>query len=504
MVSLQNVAGASGREGRRRTASRRGGMAAAGGAAMLVLAVPVDASFHFMQIEQIVAGVDGNLRAQAIQLRMRENGQEHVHDTRLIVRDAEGANPIVLIEFPSDVAGASAGDRILIVSADFVNHSTPPVEPDFVLTSLIPEAYLAAGSLTFENPTGTLVVWRFSWGGDGYSGATAGAQTNDDDGDFGVWPAPLPTDGITALMFSGDAADVSSTNAEDYEQRETTILLTRNDGDMFEVTSLDCVNDPDNDADGDFVCGDVDNCPDVPNADQVDTDGDGLGDACDACPLDAEKQTPGDCGCGQPDEDSDGDGVLDCDDNCVNAGNADQSDSDGDGFGDACDECPTDPEKSVPDECGCEGAEVDADGDGVPDCVDNCPGAGNALQIDSDGDGAGDACDECPFNPDRVEAGEGGDCASAPDPDNGNDNEGDVDNDNVNDNDDDDDNDNLSPPSNGNASGGSSGRRNFGCGVGMTPLIPVVVAGLTSWRRGARGLIRRPRCRRDRRSSQSG
>jgi len=35
-------------------------------------------------------------------------------------------------------------------------------------------------------------------------------------------------------------------------------------------------------ADGDGVCGDVDNCPLVSNPDQADADGDGLGDACDA------------------------------------------------------------------------------------------------------------------------------------------------------------------------------------------------------------------------------
>ena len=35
------------------------------------------------------------------------------------------------------------------------------------------------------------------------------------------------------------------------------------------------------DADGDLVCDPVDNCPHKPNPDQLDTDGDGTGDACD-------------------------------------------------------------------------------------------------------------------------------------------------------------------------------------------------------------------------------
>lgn len=67
--------------------------------------------------------------------------------------------------------------------------------------------------------------------------------------------------------------------------------------------------------------GDVcDNCPKVPNTDQIDTDKDGLGDACD--------------------DDIDGDGILNQYDNCRKVPNHDQRDGDGDGIGDLCDNCP--------------------------------------------------------------------------------------------------------------------------------------------------------------------
>ena len=66
-----------------------------------------------------------------------------------------------------------------------------------------------------------------------------------------------------------------------------------------------------------------------------------------------------------------------------------------------CDLCPSDPAKTLPGVCGCGVADVDSDGDGVLDCLDNCPHVGNAVQIDSDADGVGDVCDnetgdDCP------------------------------------------------------------------------------------------------------------
>ncbi|MBC8067667.1 MAG: lamin tail domain-containing protein, partial [Deltaproteobacteria bacterium] len=96
------------------------------------------------------------------------------------------------------------------------------------------------------------------------------------------------------------------------------------------------------DADGDGIADDDDNCPSVFNPirpldddAQADADGDDIGDSCDLCPLDdGESCTPPSL------YDRDGDDVVDFDDNCADASNAGQQDGDEDGIGDSCDACP--------------------------------------------------------------------------------------------------------------------------------------------------------------------
>jgi PKD repeat protein len=58
----------------------------------------------------------------------------------------------------------------------------------------------------------------------------------------------------------------------------------------------------------------------------------------DLCPDDPAKLVPGICGCGVADSDSDRDGIADCIDNCPAITNADQRNTDGDAMGDACDD----------------------------------------------------------------------------------------------------------------------------------------------------------------------
>ncbi|MFQ5453975.1 MAG: M28 family peptidase, partial [Candidatus Zixiibacteriota bacterium] len=90
------------------------------------------------------------------------------------------------------------------------------------------------------------------------------------------------------------------------------------------VTFYECNSELDSDGDG--VNDSSDNCPLVYNPNQLDTDSDNVGDSCDNCLTDANSD--------QADNDSDNIGNV-CD-NCSDIANEDQADTNGDGIGDAC------------------------------------------------------------------------------------------------------------------------------------------------------------------------
>ncbi len=106
------------------------------------------------------------------------------------------------------------------------------------------------------------------------------------------------------------------------------------------------------DHDDDGVMNPDDNCPYIGNTDQIDTDVDGLGNACD--------------------EDDDNDEIADASDNCPLVTNSDQEDLDENSIGDVCD--------------------ADDDADGVINGLDQCLVTGPYVLVNSDGCSIGDIC----------------------------------------------------------------------------------------------------------------
>jgi len=129
------------------------------------------------------------------------------------------------------------------------------------------------------------------------------------------------------------------------------------------------------DTDGDGVKDKKDKCPNTPAGVAVDEDGccldrdgDGVPDYKDDCPDEAGDAKFNGC------PDRDGDGIMDKEDDCPDeAGLAKFNgcpDTDEDGVPDKIDQCPNTPKGCPVDAVGCP---LDSDGDGVIDCEDKCP-----------------------------------------------------------------------------------------------------------------------------------
>jgi hypothetical protein len=197
--------------------------------ATTAVASPAFATFHLMQIEQVIGGVNGDMTLQAIQLRMRGGGQNMVQNAQIRAFDAAGANPVLIINIPTMVATATAGSRVLITTAAFATAFS--ITPDFVMTNPIPPAYLAAGKLGFELDGGAFTFWALAWGGAGYTGTNTGTMDNDADGNFNPpFAGALPSGTGQALQFPGLATAMSTNNAADYAVTAGNATFTNNAG----------------------------------------------------------------------------------------------------------------------------------------------------------------------------------------------------------------------------------------------------------------------------------
>jgi len=187
---------------------------------------------------------------------------------------------------------------------------------DVNVTINIDHTWVSDLDVSLQSPAGTVVNLTFGNGGsaDNYTDTVF-----DDDAGSSITIGSAPFTGT--FQPEGSLADFNG----EMTMGDWTLIVTDNfNGDggfinLFEL-GLCVVGEFAEDTDGDGVNDLADNCVDIANADQADLDGDGLGDVCD--------------------DDRDGDGVLNDADNCPDTANPDQGDLNGNGIGDYCDvEC---------------------------------------------------------------------------------------------------------------------------------------------------------------------
>jgi hypothetical protein len=250
-----------------------------------------------------------------------------------------------------------------------------------------------------------------------FDGDGIGDNADTDDDSDGI------PDDEDSMPFDTDN-DGLNNNVDDDDDNDG--ILDINDGGPLDTDNDTLNNDIDTDDDNDGYPDDVDEMPldffehldtdgdGIGNNADTDDDGDGLGDDYDTFPLDASEQV-----------DTDSDGIGDNADNCPNTSNADQLNSDDDSLGNACDtdddnDGVADTSDAFPldaaeaDDTDSDGignnADTDDDGDGVSDTLDVFPldssetidtdldGIGNNADTDDDGDNVPDSSDAFPLN----------------------------------------------------------------------------------------------------------
>jgi subtilisin-like proprotein convertase family protein len=197
-----------------------------------------------------------------------------------------------------------------------INVTNPVLITDVIVTVNITHSWVEDVDLKLIAPDGTEIILSQGNGGDGDN------YTNtvfDNDATTPIGNGSAPFTGV--FLPEGDITQLNGTISGGIWtlNAEDTIFIF--DG-TIDNWSIEICGEPQTDTDGDGIPDSTDNCPSIANVDQSDLDNDNIGDVCD--------------------DDIDGDSILNGDDNCPNTPNADQADSNGNGIGDACDiECDT-------------------------------------------------------------------------------------------------------------------------------------------------------------------
>ncbi|MCO4745635.1 MAG: right-handed parallel beta-helix repeat-containing protein, partial [Proteobacteria bacterium] len=221
----------------------------------------------------------------------------------------------------------------------------------------------------------TLLDWTPAGGGPAIDhGSTTVDGGNESDGsapDAGATGGPTPRDPVVVADLDSDGdGDPDATDCAPFDNSVHNGAAEQCDG--FDNNCTGTIDEGFPNSDTDSVADCLDNCDSTHNPSQNDADGDGVGDACD---IEVQCDGLDDDGDGAVDEDfadDDGDTVANCVDVCVDVSDPGQADTDGDGVGDACDievQCDgldDDGDGAVDEDF------ADDDGDTVANCVDVC------------------------------------------------------------------------------------------------------------------------------------